>query len=175
MIRYLIKNNLKIMGRSMTNILLFVIAPLTVIAVLSSAFSALMESYQNVDSFKVGYRLEEDGMPQMVVTAPMMQEYRKGSYVVINELFTTAANYDAQIMGKRVLDHFIGLGCTGIYVTHLKELTDEKTGVVALQAMLDENGIQTFEIRRGVSPDIACSQNQVNKYRLTYEQLKERL
>jgi hypothetical protein len=46
---------------------------------------------------------------------------------------------------------------------------------VALQAMLDENGIQTFEIRRGVSPDIACSQNQVNKYRLTYEQLKERL
>ena len=32
MIRYLIKNNLKIMGRSMTNILLFVIAPLTVIA-----------------------------------------------------------------------------------------------------------------------------------------------
>ncbi len=114
-------------------------------------------------------------MEELVRLAPMMQEYRKGSYVVINELFTTAANYDAQIMGKRVLDHFIGLGCTGIYVTHLKELTDEKTGVVALQAMLDENGIQTFEIRRGVSPDIACSQNQVNKYRLTYEQLKERL
>ena len=114
-------------------------------------------------------------MEELVRLAPMMQDYRKGSYVVINELFTTAANYDAQIMGKRVLEHFVGLGCIGIYVTHLKELTDEQTGVVALQAMLDENGIQTFEIRRGVAPDTACAQNQVNKYHLTYEQLKERL
>lgn len=114
-------------------------------------------------------------MEELVRLAPMMQDYRTGSYVVINELFTTAANYDAQIMGKRVLEHFIGLGCKGIYVTHLKELTDEQSGVVALQAMLDENGIQTFEIRRGVAPDVACAQNQVNKYRLTYEQLKERL
>lgn len=67
MIRYLVKNNLKIMGRSMTNILLFVIAPLTVIAVLSSAFSALMESYQGLDGFRVGYRAAESGMSQTVV------------------------------------------------------------------------------------------------------------
>ena len=41
--------------------------------------------------------------------------------------------------------------------------------------MLDENGVQTFEIRRGAAEDTACAANQVNKYRLTYKQLKERL
>ncbi|MBO7631747.1 MAG: hypothetical protein J6S78_05405, partial [Lachnospiraceae bacterium] len=114
-------------------------------------------------------------MEELVRLAPMMKDRRRGSFVIINELFTTAANYDAQIMGKRVLEHFIALGCMGIYVTHLKELTDERSGVVSLRAMLDERGVQTFEIQRGAAEDIACAANQVNKYRLTYEQLKERL
>ena len=107
--------------------------------------------------------------------APMMEEWKQGSFVVINELFTTAANYDAQIMGKRVLSHFLSLGCMGIYVTHLAELAEETEGIVSLRAMLDEHGVQTFEIRRGSAGDTACAANQVNKYRLTYEQLKERL
>ena len=114
-------------------------------------------------------------MEELVRLAPMMKDRRNGSFVVINELFTTAANYDAQIMGKRVLKHFNELGCMGIYVTHLKELTDACDGVVSLKAMLDEHGIQTFEIRRGEAEDIASAANQMNKYRLNYEQLKERL
>ncbi|MBO4697696.1 MAG: hypothetical protein J5643_10555 [Lachnospiraceae bacterium] len=114
-------------------------------------------------------------MEELVRLAPMMKDRRRGSFVVINELFTTAANYDAQIMGKRVLKHFIELGCMGIYVTHLKELADEGNGVVSIRAELDENGFQTFKIRRGPAEDIAFAANQVNKYRLTYEQLKERL
>ncbi|MBO4686621.1 MAG: hypothetical protein J5628_08230 [Lachnospiraceae bacterium] len=114
-------------------------------------------------------------MEELVRLAPMMEEWKQGSFVVINELFTTAANYDAQIMGKRVLGHFLSLGCMGIYVTHLAELAEETEGIVSLRAMLDEHGVQTFEIRRGSAGDTACAANQVNKYRLTYEQLKERL
>ena len=112
---------------------------------------------------------------ELVRLKPMMAENRQGTFVVINELFTTAASYDALIMGRKVLEHFIGLGCTGIYVTHLKELIAAHEGVAALQATLDAERVQTFEIRRGEAPDIACAENQVNKYRLTYEQLKERL
>ena len=114
-------------------------------------------------------------MDELVRLAPMMESTGGSSFVVINELFTTAASYDAVIMGKRVLDHFIELGHKGIYVTHLKELADACEGVVSLRAMLDDRGIQTFEIRRGQSDDTACAENQVKKYRLTYEQLKERL
>lgn len=114
-------------------------------------------------------------LDELVRLAPMMETNRKGSFVVINELFTTAANYDAQIMGKRVLEHFIGLGCKGIYVTHIKELSEGCEGAVSLRAMLDERGVPTFEIRRGAAEDTPSAVNQVNKYRLSYSQLKERL
>ncbi|MBE5924573.1 MAG: ABC transporter permease [Lachnospiraceae bacterium] len=61
MIRYLIKNNFKIMFRNGVNILLFVFCPIVVSAVLMSAFSSLMESYEAVPEFEVGYRFEDDG------------------------------------------------------------------------------------------------------------------
>ena len=94
---------------------------------------------------------------------------------MINELFTTAASYDAQIMGKKVLKHFIALSCRGIYVTHLQGLAGDRDGVVSLRAMLDDNNIQTFKIQRGNDEGLACAENVVRKYRLSYEQLKERL
>ena len=112
---------------------------------------------------------------ELVRLAPMMEENRSGTFVIINELFTTAASYDAVIMGKRVLKHFTELGCTGIYVTHLKELVGACDGIVSLRAMLDESRMQTFEIRRGDAPDTPCAENLVDKYRLNYEQLKKRL
>ncbi len=107
--------------------------------------------------------------------APMMEEKRHGTFVVINELFTTAANCDALVMGRRVLEHFIRLGCAGIYVTHLKELAEAHENAVSLRALLDENRVPTYVIRRGEAEDVPCAENRVAKHRLTYEQLKERL
>lgn len=112
---------------------------------------------------------------ELIRLAPMMEDHQRGTFVVINELFTTAASYDARIMGGKVLTHFIGLGCRGIYVTHLKELTEIDPKVVSLRAMLNEDRLQTFEIKRSKAEESACAANQVNKYHLTYEQLKERL
>lgn len=112
---------------------------------------------------------------ELVRLAPMMEARRRGTFVIINELFTTAAGCDALIMGRKVLAHFIALGCRGIYVTHLRELTEAREGTVSLQAMLNAQRMPTFEIRRGQAADAACAENLVNKYRLTYEQLKERL
>ena len=97
------------------------------------------------------------------------------AFVVINELFTTAANYDACIMGKRVLEFFLGQCCMGIYVTHLKELAKAHPEIVRLRAMVDKEGGRTFEIARGEAADSASAADQVRKYGLTYEALKERL
>lgn len=96
-------------------------------------------------------------------------------FVVINELFTTAANYDAGIMGKRVLGHFLAKDSRGIYVTHLGELAGEDPGLVSLRAMLDENGMRTFRIDRSREDAPADAGSLVGKHGLTYGQLKERL
>lgn len=59
MIRYLIKNNFKLMFRNTWSIAVMLLGPILVIAVLSSAFSELMKSYEGVDEFTVGYRIQE--------------------------------------------------------------------------------------------------------------------
>lgn len=58
MIRYLIKNNLKLMFRNTWSVLVMVLGPILIIAILSSAFSELMKSYEGVDEFAVGYRMQ---------------------------------------------------------------------------------------------------------------------
>ncbi len=58
MIRYLIKNNIKLMFRNTWSMVVMLLGPILVIAVLSSAFSELMKSYEGVDEFAVGYRMQ---------------------------------------------------------------------------------------------------------------------
>ncbi len=110
--------------------------------------------------------------------APMMESVRgeqTKAFIVINELFTTAANYDACIMGKRVLEFFLRQGCRGIYVTHLKELSGADPKIVSLRALLDEQGRHTYRIERSSAADCASAVRLVEKHGLKYDQLKKRL
>lgn len=113
-------------------------------------------------------------MDELERLKPIMHESQEGAFIVINELFTTAANYDAIEMGKRVLQYLTEKKCTGIYVTHLGELTKACPGVVSLRAMVDDENVQTFVIERNDPAELKGINTQVLKYRLTYEQIKER-
>ncbi len=135
-------------------------------------FSDIQTHFSVEESMETGRgKLKEE----LTRLAPMMEARRKGTFVVINELFTTAAHYDARIMGQKVLEHFIELGCMGIYVTHLKELASAHTQAVSLRATLDENKCPTYRIQRGEAAENASAEKLVEKHRLTYRQLKERL
>lgn len=68
MIRYLIKNNLKLMFRNKWAIAVMLVGPILVIMMLTSAFSNLLKTYEGVDSFKAGYRLEDGSMPAEAVS-----------------------------------------------------------------------------------------------------------
>ena len=137
-----------------------------------SDFTRILTHFSVEESIETGRgKLKEE----LIRLKPMMQEHFQGAFVIINELFTTAANYDACIMGKKVIQHFIEQGCRGIYVTHLKELTQAHESVVSAKAMVDENKRQTFRVCRGEPLESAYAINQVNKYQLTYEQIMERL
>lgn len=135
-------------------------------------FPGLLTHFSVEESVETGRGKLMDELERL---ANMMTDSCAGSFVVINELFTTAANYDACIMGKRVLEHFLAQGCMGIYVTHLAELAEAHPQVVSLKAMLDEKGMRSFRIERGRAADYANAASQVRQYGLTYEQLKERL
>lgn len=59
MIRYLIKNNFKLMFRNTWSVVTMILGPILVIAILSSAFSELMKSYEGLEEFTVGYRIQD--------------------------------------------------------------------------------------------------------------------
>ena len=69
MIRYLIKNNFKLMFRNTWSVAVMLLGPVLVIMVLSSAFSELMKSYEKVDDFSVGYRVENAAEYQGMIEA----------------------------------------------------------------------------------------------------------
>lgn len=138
-------------------------------------FTDLLTHFSVEESVQTGRgKLEEElgRLASMMFPAEGEQER---AFVVINELFTTAANYDACIMGKRVLEHFLERDCGGIYVTHLKELSEAHPQIVSLLAMTDEEGIPTFRIVRGQAQESAGAVRLAEKHGLTYGQLKERL
>lgn len=137
-------------------------------------FSGLLTHFSVEESLGSGKgKLKEE----LLRLAPMMQEEAAGAFVIINELFTTAAHYDGCIMGKRVLNHFIGKGCMGVYVTHLRELGEGIEGVAPLTAMLDgsQERKRTYKISRERMEGVGYAEDIVNKYGLTYRALHQRL
>lgn len=143
-------------------------------------FNGILTHFSVEESLETGRgKLKEE----LVRLEPMMHMQEMNKFVVINELFTTAATYDAYIMGKRVMEHFMNRECLGIYVTHIQELADEqKIGaggchIVSLSACVDEadSHIRTYKIVRRPAAGAGYAQGLVEKYHLTYPELKERL
>ena len=116
-------------------------------------------------------------MEELHRLAPVMNKGCKEAFVIINELFTTAAHYDGCIMGTRVLDYFMRRNCHGVYVTHLRALGEGTKGVVHMAAMLDgsKEHRRTFKILRSKAENSGYAEDIAGKYQLTYTNLKERL
>lgn len=187
-------------------------------------FSGLLTHFSVEESLETGRgKLKEE----LMRLAPMMCGEHRGSFVVLNELFTTAATYDAYIMGRRVMEYFMAQDCFGVYVTHIQELaagekaqeeicageniggkeacadvenweeTDllhgkgkyrQKEGesgkeppsagrIVSMAACVDERDshIRTYRIVRRAPEGVGYAYALVEKYHLTYQELKERL
>ena len=114
---------------------------------------------------------------ELVRLQPMMSEEQGNCFVILNELFTTAATYDAFVMGQRVIRHFAEQGCLGVYVTHIAELTKAGDDVVSLVALADEKDHKkrTFRIVRKEAEGIGYAGDIVDKHHLGYEELCKRL
>ena len=109
--------------------------------------------------------------------APMVKSEKKHMFVILNELFTTATTYDATIMGKRIVEHFLKMGCYGIYVTHIQELAEEKEGVISLSAQVEEGEEKkrTYRILLMEAQGDGYSESLVKEFFLRYEDLIRRL
>lgn len=159
-------------------------------------FDGLLTHFSVEESLETGRgKLKEE----LMRLQPMMHQEQGRCFVILNELFTTAATYDAYIMGRRVMEHFMGRGCYGVYVTHIQELAHdggeempEAAGVLAkeaaspagmsgrivsMAACVDEKDahIRTYRIVRRRPEGVGYAYGLVEKYHLTYPELKIRI
>lgn len=112
-------------------------------------------------------------MEELVRLQPMVEQADENIFVVLNELFTTAATRDAGIMGRRVLSHFVKSGCSGIYVTHIQALAEEGEGIVSMVAELQEDHhTRSYRISRKPASEGEYEDSLITKYNMTYEQMK---
>lgn len=117
---------------------------------------------------------------ELIRLAPIMDEIKKEKekriFLVINELFTTAATYDAVLMGHKVIDFLCMNDCFGVYVTHVRELAQGKEEMASLVAEVrdDELRTRTYKITRNES-ESGQVKSLAYRYGLTYEQMRKRV
>lgn len=145
----------------------------------SRFFERIMTHFEVEESVETGAGKLKEELRRL---KPMMQEQsgsQKNSFVILNELFTTATTYDARVMAQKVMEHFQNSGCLGIYVTHIQELADEKNqpGVQSMVAQVDQedSGRRTFLILPMKAQGLGYSDSIARKYGLDHDQMKKRV
>lgn len=161
-------------------------------SVAQGVYLAMMGLYVNADSFLfpwfdgicTHFEMEEkiqsnSGKLKDEINrlAPMMHQNKKRQFIVLNELFTTATTYDAQIMGRKVMQYFLMRECYGIYVTHIQELAEETDSIISLVAQIEpgEDHKRTYRMLPMEAQGYGYSDSLVKRFELRYEDLIRRL
>ena len=92
------------------------------------------------------------------------------SLLICNEIFASTTAEDARILGRRMLDRLLALGCRGLLVTFLTELAEGNPQVVSMVSA----GDVPFRILRKPPEGKTCAMTLAQSHGLTYEQLKRR-